>query len=217
MNTSDNLTYGFLDESPNLQDKSAFFSIVIILNTNPDEKSYRSIFKRIRKNVLKKKAKEVPELKFTNSTPQVRIKILKAISKRSMKISAYILDKTGRRIPDTPENYGIVAGFAISEALKKHPAIVLTFDKKYTKPKDQEEVEKTTLKVVAKVSKKGVLQFKEHGDSKTNSILQMADYVAGAVSYKYNLKDASYWEIIKDLIEQESKESWVDIKAIYKQ
>ena len=217
MNTNDNLTYGFLDESPNLQDKSAFFSIVIILSTNPYEKSYRSIFKRIRKNVLKRKAKEVPELKFANSTHQVRLKVLNAISKRSIKISAYILDKAGRRIPDTPENYGIVAGFAISEALKKYPVIVLTFDKKYTKVKDQEEVEKTTLKVVAKVSKKGILQFKEHGDSKTNSILQMADYMAGAVSYKYNLNDESYWEIIKDLIEQENKESWVDIKAIYKQ
>lgn len=214
---SDNLTYGFLDESPNLQDKSSFFSIVIILSTNPDEKSYRSIFKRIRKNVLKKKAKEVPELKFANSTHQVRQKVLKAISKRSIKISAYILDKEGRRIPDTPENYGIVAGFAVSEALKKYPVIVLTFDKKYTKPKDQEEVEKTALKVVAKVSKKGVLQLKEHADSKTNSILQMADYVAGAISFKYNLNDENYWEIIKDLIEQENKGSWTDIKAIYKQ
>ncbi|MDO8570849.1 MAG: DUF3800 domain-containing protein [Candidatus Daviesbacteria bacterium] len=215
--TNNDLVYGFLDESPNLQDKFAFFSVVIILSTNPDEKSYRSIFKKTRKNVLKKKQKEIPELKFANSTPQVRIKILKAIGKRSIKISAYILDKAGRRIPDTPENYGIVAGFAISEVLKKYPVIVLTFDKKYTKVKDQEEVERVTLKVVAKVLKKGVLQFKEHGDSKANSILQMADFVAGAVSYKYNLNDKSYWELIKDLIEQENKESWIDIKAIYKQ
>lgn len=211
-----NLTYGFLDESPNLQDKTAFFSVAIILITNPDEKSYRSIFKKIRKIVLKRKQKEVQELKFANSTHQVRIKTLKAISKRSIKVSVFILDKAGRRIPDTPENYGIVAGFAVSEALKKHPVIVLTFDKKYTKPKDQEEVEKTALKVVGKVSKKGVLQLKEHADSRTNSILQIADYIAGAVSFKYNLNDESYWEIIKDLIEQESKESWPEIKAIYK-
>lgn len=214
---NDNLTYGFLDESPNLQDKSSFFSVAIILTANPDEKSYRSIFKRIRKNVLKRKQREVPELKFANSTHQLRVKVLKAISQRSIKISVFILDKAGRRIPDTPENYGIVAGFAVSEALKKHPVIVLTFDKKYTKPKDQEKVEKTALKVVGRISKKGVLQFKEHADSRTNSILQMADYIAGAVSFKYNLNDESYWEIIKDLIEQENKESWLEIKAIYKQ
>ncbi len=210
------LTYGFLDESPNLLSRSNFFSIIIILNTNPDEKVYRSIFKRTRKNVLRRKAKQVPELKFANSTLQVRNKVLRAISKRAIKISAFILNKEGRRIPDTPENYGIVAGFAVSEALKKHSVIVLTFDKKYTKLQDQEEVEKTALKMVAKVSKKGVLQFKEHADSKTNSILQMADYVAGATSEKYNQSDESYWEIIKDLIEQESTESWIEIKSIYK-
>lgn len=213
----DNLTFGFLDESPNLQDKTSFFSVAIILTANPDEKGYRSIFKKIRKSVLKKKQKEVPELKFANSTHQVRVKVLKAISQRAIKISVFILDKAGRRIPDTPENYGIVAGFAVSEALKKHPVIVLTFDKKYTKPKDQEKVEKTALKVVGKISKKGVLQFKEHADSKTNSILQMADYIAGAVSFKYNLNDEGYWEIIKELIEQENKELWPEIKAIYKQ
>lgn len=212
----DNLTYGFLDESPNLTDKAAFFSVVIVLTTDQNEKNYQSIFKRIRKSELHSKKKDTPELKFAYSTDRVRTKTLQAISKRSIKVSAYIIDKTNRRVPDTPENYGIVVGFAVSEALKKHPVIVLTVDKKYTKPKDQEEVEKTTLKVVGKVSKKGVLQFKEHADSKGNSILQIADFIAGAISYKYNFKDDTYSSLIENLIEQEKLESWPDIKAIYK-
>lgn len=213
---SDNLTYGFLDESPNLTDKSAFFSVAIILTTDQNEKNYQSIFKRIRKNELKGKKKDIPELKFAHSTKRVRTKTLQAISKRSIKVSAFIIDKAGRAIPDTPENYGVVVGFAVSEALKKYPVIVLTVDKKYTKPKDQEEVEKTTLRVVGKVSKKGVLQFKEHADSRNNSILQMADFIAGAISYKYNLKDDAYCKIIENLIEQEELASWIKIKSIYK-
>lgn len=213
----DNLTYGFLDESPNLTDKASFFSVVIVLTTDQNEKNYQSIFKRIRKSELKGKKKDIPELKFAHSTDRVRTKTLKAISKRSVKVSAFIIDKTNRRVPDTPENYGIVVGFAVSEALKKYPIIVLTVDKKYTKPKDQEEVEKTTLKVVGKVSKKGVLQFKEHADSKSNSLLQMADFIAGAISYKYNFKDDTFSKIIENLIEQEELESWPDIKAIYKE
>lgn len=32
-----------------------------------------------------------------------------------------------------------------------------------------------------------------------------------------SLQDKTYWEIIKNLIEQENKESWLDIKSIYKQ
>ncbi len=212
----DDLTYGFLDESPNLTDKESFFSVVIVLTTDQNKKNYQSIFKRIRKSELKGKKKDVPELKFAHSTDRVRTKTLQAISKRSVKVSAFIIDKTNRRVPDTPENYGIVVGFAVSEALKKYPIIVLTVDKKYTKPKDQEEVEKTTLKVVGKVSKKGVLQFKEHADSKSNSLLQMADFIAGAISYKYNFKDDTFSKIIENLIEQEELESWPNIKAIYK-
>lgn len=214
---SDDLAYGFLDESPNLTDKASFFSVVIVLTTDQNEKNYQSIFKRIRKNELKGKKKDIPELKFASSTDRVRTKTLQAISKRSIKVSAFVIDKTGRRIPDTPENYGIVVGFAVSGALKRHPVIILTVDKKYTKPQDQEEVEKTTLKVVGKVSKKGVLQFKEHADSKSNSILQIADFIAGAISYKYNLKDNTYSKIIGNLIEQEELESWPNIKAIYKE
>ncbi|GEM_PF-4902757 len=214
---SSDLVYGFLDESQNLQDEGSFFSVVIILTTSPYQKAYQSIFKRTRKNILKRKEKEVPELKFTHSTHQVRVKILKAISKRAISVSAFIVDKIGRRIPDTPENYGVVVGFAVSEVLKKYPVIILTVDKKYTRPSAQDEVEKATLKVVGKISKKGVLQFKEHADSKTNSILQMADYVAGAISYKYNQNDESYWEIVKDLIEQEKVESWVDLKAVFEE
>lgn len=213
----DDLTYGFLDESPNLTDKASFFSVVIVLTTDQNEKNYQSIFKRIRKSELKGKKKDIPELKFAHSTDRVRTKTLQAISKRSVKVSAFIIDKTNRRVPDTPENYGIVVGFAVSEALKKYPIIVLTVDKKYTKPKDQEEVEKTTLKVVSKVSKRGVLQFKEHADSKSNSLLQMADFIAGAISYKYNFKDDTFSKIIENLIEQEELESWPDIKAIYKE
>lgn len=213
----DGLTYGFLDESPNLTDKASFFSVVIVLTTDQNEKNYQSIFKRIRKSELHGKKKDIPEIKFAHSTDRVRTKTLQAISKRTVKVSAFIIDKTNRRVPDTPENYGIVVGFAVSEALKKYPIIVLTVDKKYTKPKDQEEVEKTTLKVVGKISKKGVLQFKEHADSKSNSLLQMADFIAGAVSYKYNFKDDTFSKLIENLIEQEELESWPDIKAIYKE
>lgn len=213
----DEITYGFLDESPNLTNKSSYFSVVIVLTTDQHEKNYQSIFKKIRKNELKGKKKDVPELKFAYSTDRVRTKVLQAISKRAIKVSAFVIDKAGRRIPDTPENYGVVVGFAVSEALKKYPIIVLTVDKKYTKPQDQEEVEKTTLRVVGKISKKGVLQFKEHADSKNNSILQMADFIAGAINYKYNFKDDTYSKIIEDLIEQERLDSWPEIKTIYKQ
>lgn len=213
----DEITYGFLDESPNLANKSSYFSVVIVLTTDQNEKNYQSIFKKIRKNELKGKKKDVPELKFAYSTDRVRTKVLQAISKRAIQISAFVINKACRRIPDTPENYGVVVGFAVSEALKKYPVIVLTVDKKYTKPQDQEEVEKTTLKVVGKVSQKGVLQFKEHADSKNNSILQMADFIAGAISYKYNFKNDTYSKIIEDLIEQEKLDSWPEIKAIYKE
>jgi len=62
------IAYGFLDESPSLYDKAFFFCVGILLTADPDEKHYRSIFKRVREKTLNKTLKKVTEIKFSEST-----------------------------------------------------------------------------------------------------------------------------------------------------
>lgn len=54
------------------------------------------------------------------------------------------------------------------------------------------------------------------GDSKRNSMLQLADFVAGALNAKYNDGDDSYWKLIKDLFEVEKVAKWTSLKAAAK-
>ncbi len=44
----------------------------------------------------------------------------------------------------------------------------------------------------------------------------MDDFAAGALNYKYNHDDDSYWKIIKDLFVAEKVEKWTDLKAATK-
>lgn len=210
----DDLIYGFLDESPNLKDKAFFFCVAIVLPDNPNPNHFQHIFKKIRRNELRKKKKNISEIKFANSSPQIKQRVLELIRKESISIYAFVVDRENRRVIDSPENYGIVVGFAASEVLKVCPTLILTPDKKYTRPGDIREFEKTTLEVIGKVSREGALLFKEGVESETNSIIQMADFIAGALNFKYNREDEKYWEIVKDLIIEEKVESWTKLKAL---
>lgn len=210
------VAYGFLDESPSLHDKAFFFCVGILLTSDPDEKHFKSIFKRVREKMLNRKFKKVPEIKFSKSTEQVRKRLFEAIAKLSIKVIIYVVDKKGRRVADTPENYGIVIGFSIVEVLKFYKTIILTVDKKFTNPKNQAEIEKIALKVVARKAKKGILDFKTHAESHKSSLLQIADFIAGAIQYKYNLNNAVYWSMIKHLIIEEKVADWLKMKAVIK-
>lgn len=210
---SNDLIYGFLDESPSLHDKAYFFCVGILLTSGPNEKHYKSLFKRVREKILNRKLKKVPEIKFSDSTDQVRKKVLEAITKLPIKAVVFVVDTDGRRVADTPENYGIVIGFSIVEVLKLYKTLILTVDKKFTNPKDHAEVEKVALKVISKKAEKGILDFKTHAESHKNSLLQIADFIAGTFHYKYNLKDDTYWKMIKYLIIEEKVEDWMKMKA----
>ena len=150
------------------------------------------------------------------STPKVRKQILEAIAKLPIQAVVFVVDTQGRRVTDTPENYGIVIGFSIVEVLKYYKTLILTVDKKFTNLKDQGEVEKVALQIVAKNAEKGILDFKSHADSKNNSLLQLVDFIAGAYNYKFNLKDETYWNVIKKIIIEEKRENWMNLKASIK-
>ena len=130
---------GFLDESPSLHDKAYFFCVDILTTTEEIKNNLRKIIKNARQKIVKKKLKSLTEIKFNNSDEKTRIYVLKEIAKWKVDIIVYVIDKENRRVDDTPENYGIVVGGAITESLRLGSAIKLTADKKYTSFKQQNE------------------------------------------------------------------------------
>ena len=73
----------YLDESGNLgysEKSSKYFLIALLVTKN--HKSIDNCIKRIRQRKLKKKFKEIPELKFNNSDEIIKKLILKCIANR---------------------------------------------------------------------------------------------------------------------------------------
>ena len=209
------MMYGFLDESPSLHDKAYFFCVDILLEENPNNKEIQTIIKRAREKLPSKEKKRVPELKFANTLPDIRQYVLKSIAKYPARIVILVVETDQRRVADIPENYGLIVGWALVEATKLYPKLSVTLDRKFVKTKDREEMEKMVHKIVD--AKSAVVDLRLiHDDSKRNAILQLADFVAGALNAKYNYNDDSYWKIIKPLIAVEKLTKWVSLKAATK-
>ncbi len=210
---ANNLAYGFLDESPNLSDKETFFCVDIISTNEKTNKSLQTIIKRARKKILKKKLKSLYELKFHVSDDKTREYVLREIAKHDVKIVVLAVDKEGRRVEDTPENYGIVVGATVAEYLSVYPALSLTFDKKYVTRKQQEEFVKASQETIHKLApKESQVFYNPPADSKKDNIVQLADFVAGALNVKYNQGDSHYIDIIKEKIVVEKIMKWTELK-----
>ena len=211
-----NIVYGYLDESPGLHDANFFFCVDVILTENPADKETLSLMKRVRERLHGKEKRRLPEIKFSRASEAIKLQVLKRMAKLPIKIVALVVDTHGRRVIDSPENYGIIVGTASVEALKFYSGLFLTLDRRFTKPEHQNEMDDFALKVATRLLKRGVLTIASHRDSQNSVLIQLADFAAGALNYKYNHDDDSYWKIIKDLFVAEKVEKWTDLKAATK-
>ncbi len=207
-----NMVYGYLDESPSLHDEAFFFSVTILIDEIALNKALTRIIKRAREKLPKKERKKFPELKFSNSSPKIRNYILEAIAKQPVKVVAMVVETKSRKVADIPENYGLIVGWSLVEAVELHPAITLTLDQKFVKDSDVVAMENTVTRIVFGNSPHVLIRLTE-GDSQENPMLQLADFVAGAFNYKYNRNDDSYWKLIEKVIEVEKVAKWLSLKA----
>lgn len=207
------LVYGFLDESPSLHDEAFFFCVDIITTSRKTNKNLQKILKKARKRIVKKTLRSLPELKFYHSNKKTKVFILSEIAKQDIEIVILIIDKERRRIKESPKNYGIVVGAAVAELLVIYPNLSLTTDKKYTNRKQQEEFQQASQETISKLSTKGAnVFFNPPVDSQKESLVQLADFVAGAFNFKYNRKDNYYTEIIKNKVKVEKVVKWSKLK-----
>lgn len=206
--------HAFLDESPALPDKDNFFLISLLATETSRLTSLRRLPKRVRNRLMGKKLRQVRELKFYHSDDRVRRGMLERIARGDVQVVVYVVDKEGRQVEDTPLNYGMVVGSAAATYLNEvHPQLRLTVDKKYTSPGGRKAFDGIVERLVAAQAPEGTFTLTAHAESHGGSLIQLADFVAGAAHHKYNRGDPSYFDLIEEKVVLERTVSWTAIKA----
>lgn len=192
----------FLDESGDLgftQKSSKYFVIGLLIAKN--EKEIENCVKRTRKAKLKRKLKEVPELKFNQSSDAVRKYLLKCISTKDVEIHGIVLKKyqvydylKGHR----NKIYNYLTGFLMNKIItsSEERQLIVILDKFLSK-ESREDYNRYIKGKLSEFIKKTVNIEVEHKDSTSERCLQAVDFITGAISNKYERNNDEYYKIIE--------------------
>lgn len=206
------LVYAFLDESPSLNSSDLFFCVAIILTDLSTQKPLAKILKKARGR-LDRSHKTSAEIKFHKASAATKRYILSELANIDIEIVATVIDKNHRQVSDTPANYGLVIGAAVAQCLTLHPNLAVTHDRHYTNRQQYTEfVNSANQSLQVSSRKPSSVFFSPPADSQVQPLIQLADFVAGALNYKYNRKDSQYFNLIRTLIKKEFVFKWTELK-----
>lgn len=202
----------YLDESGNLADELPYTIVATLGGDRTTRKKISRVPKKVRQRIMDKKLSQVPELKFHDSTETIRKRFLSYLPKYDPAIYVLSLDKEGRRVEDSPGNYGIVIGELLRRATGSlgRDRIDLTLDKKYTKPQDREKLEEVLDWTLAPEE---VEISVSHLEGEQENLLQVADFVAGAFLQRYAFEEDKYYEIFSGSVVLEATVKWTELKS----
>lgn len=202
----------YIDESGDIglgPKSSPFFVIAALIINKPPE--IKRCFAKIRRNRLKKKYRDVPELKFNNSNAVIKRRVLECLSVSDMEFWCSVLRKKDlyQYLRDTPQIvYNYLTGSLIAH---------IYF---YYRPYDQFNVivdkslngiQKDLFNhyVVYKIMERNTPILDDivpptvlHIDSGREPCIQAADFIAGAIHRKYRREDDSCYRIIQEKCKQ---------------
>ena len=164
--------------------------------------------KRVRQRRLKKKLKEVNEIKANNSTPEIRKYVLSELNKQECNIFSIAVDKN-KIMSNTQETQPKLYHFLCKLLLNRIPigndgTYYITIDQKDTNTLIKRNFENYIKKVFSgkKIKFNQVESFTDNG-------LLVVDFVAWSVHRKWNLNDDFYFNIIRDkIVNKDNIELW---------
>ncbi len=193
--------YVLLDESGDLGEYGTrYFILAGILTLHP--RAVERVIKKTRQRILKKKLKEVPELKANKSNHIIREYLLKHLIKTPCDILAIAVDKSKIR-KDLYQVQNRLYNFLVSILLNSIPReigeVCIIVDRRYTNTYLRMNF---TQYIVYKLQqRRPSLRVEVHHIPSSSFVpLQAVDFVAWAIQRKYNFGDESYFNIIKDKI-----------------
>lgn len=197
----------FIDESGTLPDPTDRY-IVLAALVAPNPQGLEKILPKFRKKTplkgARKKEKKAPEFKFHYVGDITRRKVLEEIITKEVKIYLLVVDKMGRKIADTPQNYGKLIKNLIPKLLKKEYPKEIYIDKHFGHKYDAEKLQSILDSISNKVS---FLQV----DSVTDPRIDLADFIAGATLRKFRVEDETFYKIISKKITWEKIKKWNEL------
>lgn len=196
------------DESGTLTNPyTSVVTVAIVMTSNP--LPLRWIIPRVKRSVRKKSAKHRPfsEFKFHNTTDAARGNVLSHLAKEDVTIVAFSIHKGAQVIPDTPENYGLLLGNLLMRSVGIAPRnIDIVFDNHYTQPHKRSAL---NALIRDRLLLNTDIRFV---DSQQNAMVQLADFVAGAINYAHTGKTTIYYNLMRSCIVGNEVLAWKDVR-----
>jgi hypothetical protein len=194
----------FIDESGTLPNPKDRVVIVAAVGTQAPEKLL-IISKSVRKFQKKKNAVEI---KFYKAGERTKKKFLENLASQDLEIFVLIVEKQGKKIDDSPENFALLCWLILEECLLFYEKEIkeVVFDRHFDQKKDQELFNHILSKLLGQK-----IDF-THADSQKDSRVNAADMVAGSLLWLKTGKDPRFYELIKPKIISEKSVNWRQIK-----
>jgi len=195
------IKYVFVDESGDLgKYGSKYFIVAAIVVNNP--KHLSRIIKKIRNRKLKKKLKELRELKATKTNDHIRKAVLKKVSETDCEIFAIVVEKKKimPRLYDAQNRlYNYLIAILLKQIEKTSGKLEIVVDRKHTNTLIRRNFNSYIEYKINQVHPDLEISVR-HLESHSRNELQVIDFVTWSIFRKFNWGDCSYYNIIEDKI-----------------
>lgn len=197
----------FIDESGTLPDIKDKVIVVAAVGTYLPE-TIDKVFKD-----LKKKGKlkgKTGELKFYTAGEKTKELFFKNISKEDFKIFVLVVEKMGRKIPDTPNHFALICWLLLSDVFNFYPNCKeIIFDKHFSNLRNLNQFNETLENLIPHLPP--IL----HVNSRNVKRVNIADMVAGAILSNETGKNVKYYQMLERRIISEKKINWTEAKNMF--
>jgi len=201
--------YVIIDESGRFADPKTQAIVFAGISTNVLvglDKIIPKVRKKIPLKGARKKEFKLAEIKFSTTGDKTRKTVLEEVNKLDSEIYLLLIEPQGRIVKDNPDNYATLVVKLLSQIIKKNPKLKhVIIDRHFTWIHQRELFNELVQK------KLGKQLFIEHLDSQQNTVVSLADFVAGGIRQYHTKADVRWRSIIKKRIVYERKVFWKDI------
>ncbi|MFH1896281.1 MAG: DUF3800 domain-containing protein [bacterium] len=194
----------FIDEAGTLPDPKDKVIVLAAVATR-DLAKMRQLIKRSRR--VGSLRGSTGEFKFYTAGEKTKKSFFSKLNAEKIDIFVLIVEKQGRKIPDSPRHYAILCWLLLTDIYKFYISIdKVIFDKHFHREKDIRDFNKIFNKLLRQTP-----QF-THVDSKNHQLVNVADMVAGAVLAKECGKSDQHYKMVAGKILSETRVSWPEAK-----
>lgn len=198
----------FIDESGTLPDVADRYIVIAALVAQLAQ-GLEKILPKFRKKTppkgSRKKERQVKEFKFHYVGDITRRKVLTEIIAKDVRVYLLMVDKMGRKIPDTPKNYGKLVKGLVLPLIKNESPKEMFFDKHFASKSDTKALQDIIDSINPEIKFSQV-------DSITDPRVDLADFIAGATLRMLRAKNETFYNIILSKIAWKESRKWNELQ-----